>query len=74
MTTSDEFRVWGKEMVEYISNYLDNIGERPPLAQVSPGYLLDQLPSDAPDKPDEWKEVMADIERLIMPGVSFINK
>eukprot|EP00057_Strongylocentrotus_purpuratus_P011979 XP_011666453.1 PREDICTED: aromatic-L-amino-acid decarboxylase [Strongylocentrotus purpuratus] len=73
MTTSDDFRVWGKEMVDYISRYQDGIEDRPALAQVAPGYLLDQMPADAPQKPDEWNDVLADVERLIMPGVTNWN-
>ncbi|XP_072164416.1 aromatic-L-amino-acid decarboxylase-like [Diadema setosum] len=73
MTNSDDFRVWGKEMVDYISDYQDQIEKRPALAQVSPGYLLEQMPQEAPVKPDEWKDVLSDVERLIMPGVSHWN-
>eukprot|EP00057_Strongylocentrotus_purpuratus_P035276 XP_798399.1 PREDICTED: aromatic-L-amino-acid decarboxylase [Strongylocentrotus purpuratus] len=73
MTTSDDFRVWGKEMVDYISRYQDGIEDRPALAQVAPGYLLDQMPADAPQKPDEWNDVLADVEKLIMPGVTQWN-
>eukprot|EP00057_Strongylocentrotus_purpuratus_P019606 XP_011674080.1 PREDICTED: aromatic-L-amino-acid decarboxylase isoform X2 [Strongylocentrotus purpuratus] len=73
MTNSDDFRVWGKEMVDYISRYQDGIEDRPALAQVAPGYLLDQMPADAPQKPDEWNDVLADVERLIMPGVTHWN-
>lgn len=28
------------------------------------------LPSEAPQTPEPWKDIMADIERVIMPGVS----
>jgi len=41
---------------------------------VEPGYLKPLLPSEAPQTPDEWQDIMADIERVIMPGVSvFLN-
>lgn len=28
------------------------------------------LPSEAPQSPESWKDIMADVERVIMPGVS----
>jgi aromatic-L-amino-acid decarboxylase len=28
------------------------------------------LPDEAPDTPDKWQDVMADIEKIIMPGVT----
>lgn len=37
---------------------------------VTPGYLRPLIPETAPEKPDNWTEVMADIERVIMPGVT----
>lgn len=32
------------------------------------------LPSEAPQTPEKWQDVMADIERVIMPGVSENSK
>lgn len=40
------------------------------LPTVEPGYLKPLLPSEAPQTPENWKDIMADIERVIMPGVS----
>ena len=40
-----EFRVRGKEMIDYVADYLESIQDRPPLAQVQPGYLKDLIPS-----------------------------
>jgi aromatic-L-amino-acid/L-tryptophan decarboxylase len=40
------------------------------LPTVTPGYLRPLIPENAPEKPDNWTEVMADIERVIMPGVT----
>ena len=70
MTSSEEFRKFGVAMVNYVADYLDNIRERPVYPQVSPGYLAKLVPSEAPEKPEEWTAVMNDIERVIMPGVT----
>lgn len=43
------------------------------LPDVEPGYLRPLIPSEAPQTPDSWQDVMADIERVIMPGVSAIH-
>lgn len=40
------------------------------LPTVEPGYMKPLLPSEAPQRPESWKDVMADIEKVIMPGVS----
>ena len=38
---------------------------------VEPGYLRPLIPDKAPVKPDKWEDVMTDVERVIMPGVSY---
>lgn len=42
---STEFRKRGMEMVEYICNYLETLGERRVTPSVEPGYLRHLLPS-----------------------------
>lgn len=39
------------------------------LSSVKPGYLRSLLPVEAPNDPENWKDVMTDVEKLIMPGV-----
>lgn len=43
---------------------------RPVLPDVEPGYLHKLLPEEVPEQPEQWQEVMKDIERVIMPGVT----
>ena len=65
-----EFRKRGKEMVDYIANYMETIHMRRVTPEVQPGYLRQMLPSRAPKKGDEWDEIMKDVDKAIMPGVS----
>lgn len=43
---------------------------RPVLPSVEPGYLHKLLPEGVPEQPEKWQEVMKDIERFIMPGIT----
>ncbi|GMS89668.1 hypothetical protein PENTCL1PPCAC_11843, partial [Pristionchus entomophagus] len=64
---SEAFRVHGKEMVEYVANYWENIREdRNPLPDVKPGYIKDLLPAEAPQYPEEWKTIFGDLEKVVM--------
>ncbi|KAF2359997.1 Pyridoxal phosphate-dependent decarboxylase [Trinorchestia longiramus] len=65
-----EFSSAAREMIDYIVDYHDNIRSRRPLAAVQPGYLRSLLPSSAPDLPQTFEEVMADVERVIQPGMT----
>nr|XP_034351505.1 histidine decarboxylase isoform X2 [Arvicanthis niloticus] len=64
-----EYRARGKEMVDYICQYLSTVRERQVTPNVQPGYLRAQLPASAPEEPDSWDSIFGDIERIIMPGV-----
>ncbi|XP_073067907.1 histidine decarboxylase isoform X3 [Manis javanica] len=65
----EEYRERGKEMVDYICQYLSTVRERRVTPDVRPGYLRAQLPEAAPEEPDGWDSIFGDIERIIMPGV-----
>ncbi|CAK9806406.1 Histidine decarboxylase [Anthophora quadrimaculata] len=66
----EEYRKHGKEMVDYIADYLANIRSRRVYPAVSPGYLRNVLPSSAPVDGEPWDDIFADIEKCIMPGVT----
>ncbi|XP_076279174.1 aromatic-L-amino-acid decarboxylase isoform X2 [Lasioglossum baleicum] len=65
-----EFRVRGKEMVEYICEFMSNIHNRRVTPDVGPGYLRPLLPIEAPQQPEPWEDIMKDIESKIMPGIT----
>uniref|UniRef100_A0A4W4E445 Aromatic-L-amino-acid decarboxylase n=1 Tax=Electrophorus electricus TaxID=8005 RepID=A0A4W4E445_ELEEL len=65
-----EFRKRGKEMVDYVADYLETIEQRQVYPDVEPGYLRSLIPEEAPDEPEAYEDVIQDIERVIMPGVT----
>ncbi|KAM8997190.1 histidine decarboxylase isoform 2-T3 [Ara ararauna] len=65
----EEYRRRGKEMVDYICQYLSSVRERRVTPDVQPGYMRAQLPDSAPVDPDSWDNIFGDIEKIIMPGV-----
>ncbi len=68
--TPDEFRRSGYELIDLVSDYLEGIGERPIVSAVSPGDVRAMLPEHPPTAPDPWADVMADIERVVIPSVT----
>lgn len=67
---TNEFKQHGKEMIDYICNYIENIGDRRVTPNVEPGYLRKLLPDEAPTSPENWDNIMDDVENKIMPGVT----
>lgn len=67
---SEAFRRRGRDMIDYICTYLEEIGERRVTPSVEPGYLRRLIPDDPPEQPETWEEIMRDVETKIMPGVT----
>lgn len=57
-------------MVDYIANYLEQIESRQVFPDVEPGYLRPMIPDSAPEEGETYEDIMKDVERVIMPGVT----
>lgn len=57
-------------MVDYIADYMETINLRRVTPDVEPGYLRDLLPKKAPKKGEEFDEIMHDVDKAIMPGIT----
>src|ERR1700730_5974363 len=68
--SSEEFRRFGHEIVDWIANYFEHIEDLPVLAQVEPGELKAQLPSSPPEKGESMEAILADLDRLIVPALT----
>lgn len=61
-------------MVDYIADYLDTVASRRVFPDVRPGFLHAMLPESAPLDGEPWDQIMADVDRVIMPGVRTSNE
>lgn len=68
--TPDEFRRRGAEVIEWIAQYMEHVEEYPVLSTVAPGEVRAQLPASPPEHPEPFEAVMADLDRIILPGVT----
>uniref|UniRef100_A0A3B4TEP5 Histidine decarboxylase n=1 Tax=Seriola dumerili TaxID=41447 RepID=A0A3B4TEP5_SERDU len=66
---AEEYNRRGKELVDYITQYLGSIRERRVIPDVKPGYMKELLPDTAPTEPEDWETIFNDIEKVVMPGV-----
>jgi aromatic-L-amino-acid decarboxylase len=65
-----EFRRFGHELIDWIANYFDRIEELPVLARIEPGALKAQLPTSPPAQGEAMEQIIADIDRLIVPALT----
>ena len=68
--TPEEFRRYGHRLVDWIADYRERVTTRPVMAQVAPGDVKKQLPAAPPDQPEAFDAVLADLDRLVLPGLS----
>ncbi|XP_010548734.1 PREDICTED: tyrosine decarboxylase 1-like isoform X2 [Tarenaya hassleriana] len=67
---SEQLREYGHRMVDFIADYYKSVDTFPVRSQVQPGYLHELLPDSAPEHPESLKDVLHDVERKIIPGIT----
>jgi aromatic-L-amino-acid/L-tryptophan decarboxylase len=70
---SDAFRRSGHALVDWIAEYLEHPEKYPVLAQVTPGAIAASLPAHAPEEGEPFEAIMADFERVLVPGLTHWN-
>src|SRR5215469_18423330 len=69
----ETFRLYGHQVVDWIADYLGHVGEYPVLARTAPGDIRHALPEKPPVEPESMEAILADFERIIMPGITHWN-
>ncbi len=69
----ESFRRHGHELVDWIADYLEHSDRYPVLARVRPGEIRSALPGEAPEDPEPFDAIMADFERVLVPGLTHWN-
>jgi aromatic-L-amino-acid decarboxylase len=68
-----EFRKLGHELVDWVADYREQIGDFPVLSRVQPGEVAAQLPTEPPLRGTGLGDIVADLERIVMPGITHWN-
>ncbi len=71
--TPDDFRRYGHQMVDWIADYFTHVGEYPVLSRNAPGAIRKALPAHPPAQPEPMEAVLADFERVLLPGITHWN-
>lgn len=70
---AEDFRRHGHKVIDWIADYYERIESFPVLSQVQPDWLKDSLPASAPEIGQDFSEIFADVEKLILPAVTHWN-
>jgi aromatic-L-amino-acid decarboxylase len=68
--TPEDFRRFGHELIDWVADYRARMADRPVMSTVEPGALKAALPDGPPDGAEPFAAILADLDRLIVPGLS----
>jgi aromatic-L-amino-acid decarboxylase len=69
----DDFRRYGHQVVDWITDYLSHPERYPVLSRNEPGAVKGALPSTAPEHGEAMGAMLADLDRIIVPGITHWN-
>jgi aromatic-L-amino-acid/L-tryptophan decarboxylase len=69
----EAFREEGRRLVDWVARYLAGAEAYPVLPRVRPGQIKASIPASPPSGPEPLGEIVADVERLIVPGLTHWN-
>lgn len=68
--TPDEFRQHGHALIDWLADYHAGLATRPVQAVTEPGAVAAALPPAPPEQPEPFAEILADLDRIVLPGLS----
>ena len=70
---TEAFRRHGYAVIDWIADYLATIDQRPVLSRSAPGEVRGALPAAPPAHPETFAAILADLDRVVLPGVTHWN-
>jgi aromatic-L-amino-acid decarboxylase len=68
--TPEEFRRLGHQVVDWVADYRERVAGLPVMSQAIPGAIKAQLPATPPSVAEDFQSILADVDRVILPGLS----
>lgn len=66
----EEFRRHGHQLIDWLADYHAGLAQRPVMAQVEPGEIKRRLPPEPPVEGEGMQGVLADLESVVLPGLT----
>ena len=66
----EDFKELGARFLDWITRYLDGVEQMPVGPNVEPGDVRAALPASPPETPEDLAEVFADIDQVVVPGLT----
>ena len=66
----DSYAHWGRKIADWGAAYHKRLRDRPVRAQTKPGEIATQLPAAPPETGEDMAAILADFDRIVMPGMT----
>ena len=66
----EEFRKAGHDLVDWVADFRSRVADLPVRSQAAPGDVRSALPATAPEAPESVAALIADLDRVIVPGLT----
>lgn len=68
--SSEEFKKYGYELIDWAASYIENVDSFPVLPNINPGDVKSKLPNHAPQSGESMDKIIDDIDKIILPGTT----
>lgn len=69
----DQLRRYGRDVADWVADFLATVEERPVLARVRPGEVRGALPVEPPAAGEAMERILEDFREVIVPGLTQWN-
>ncbi len=69
----EELRRWGHAAVDWVADYLSDVGDYPVVSQVAPGQVRARLPAAPPAQGEPMRRILDDLDTVVVPGLTHWN-
>ena len=66
----EDFRRHGKEVIDWIADYYENVDRQPVLSRARPGEIADAVGTELPVSGEDFTDILQDATAKILPGIT----
>ncbi len=68
--TPEEFRKRGRQVVDWLADYMERVESLPVLSRVEPGEIRARLPKTPPEAGEPFDAMLRDLDQIVLPGIT----
>lgn len=70
---TEDFKNYGYQLIDWITEYLSGIEKYPVVPNIKPGEIKNKLPQSPPAISESLDEIFSDVDKIILSGVTHWN-